>query len=114
MTKRKGRRGKKDDGIMAVFGIGSLVTLILIAIVILLGYNTKFLKDIYDRIKQSTSIEGMKNIAKSVDCNNNYKDQNSCNNNPACVWCTSKYVPDECLTVEQAKQVPPGVFRCDN
>lgn len=29
-----------------------------------------------------------------------------------CVWCECSAVPSECLTQEQSKQVPPGVFTC--
>jgi hypothetical protein len=29
-----------------------------------------------------------------------------------CVWCECQAIPSECLTLEQSKLVPPGVFDC--
>lgn len=31
-----------------------------------------------------------------------------------CVWCKCAAIPSECLSVEQSKNVPPGVFQCDS
>lgn len=44
-------------------------------------------------------------------------DQNTCfktkdSTGQPCVWCECSAVPSECLTLEQSKQVPPGVFNC--
>lgn len=46
-----------------------------------------------------------------------FKNESSCNGsfddkNVACVWCKCAAVPSECLSVEQAKIVPSGVFDC--
>eukprot|EP00697_Spironema_sp_BW2_P009861 gnl/Spiro4/24885_TR12369_c0_g1_i1.p1 gnl/Spiro4/24885_TR12369_c0_g1~~gnl/Spiro4/24885_TR12369_c0_g1_i1.p1 ORF type:complete len:102 (+),score=29.29 gnl/Spiro4/24885_TR12369_c0_g1_i1:37-306(+) len=30
-----------------------------------------------------------------------------------CVWCICAAVPSTCVTVEQAKKLPPSVFKCD-
>lgn len=30
----------------------------------------------------------------------------------ACVWCECSAIPSECLTLDQSKRVPPGVFDC--
>jgi len=44
-------------------------------------------------------------------------DQSSCFNTKdadgdLCVWCECKAVPSECVTQEQSKSLPPGVFTC--
>jgi hypothetical protein len=31
-----------------------------------------------------------------------------------CVWCSCAAIPSECLTKEQSKRVPPGVFDCQS
>jgi len=51
---------------------------------------------------------------------NDQSDESSCLNtlDPAsgqsCLWCKCQAIPSECLTPEQAKQVPPGVFDCSS
>lgn len=47
----------------------------------------------------------------------NFKDENSCNGsvdnkNIECVWCKCAAVPSECLSVDQSKLLPSGVFDC--
>lgn len=54
---------------------------------------------------------------ESGTCQSN-KDEGSCkasvdDNGSACVWCKCAAIPSECLTQDQASQVPPGVFDCD-
>eukprot|EP00541_Cyclophora_tenuis_P000507 CAMPEP_0116568926 /NCGR_PEP_ID=MMETSP0397-20121206/15973_1 /TAXON_ID=216820 /ORGANISM="Cyclophora tenuis, Strain ECT3854" /LENGTH=532 /DNA_ID=CAMNT_0004096361 /DNA_START=33 /DNA_END=1631 /DNA_ORIENTATION=- len=44
-------------------------------------------------------------------------DESSCNaavddDGKSCVWCRCAAIPSECLTQDQAAQVPPGVFDC--
>jgi Serine carboxypeptidase len=47
----------------------------------------------------------------------NAKDESSCfatndDSGMSCVWCSCSAVPSECLTQDQSKLVPPGVFNC--
>ena len=47
----------------------------------------------------------------------NFKDEDSCNGSVdedgvSCVWCKCSAVPSECLSTDQAKMVPAGVFDC--
>mmetsp|Transcript_997 Transcript_997/g.1801 ORF Transcript_997/g.1801 Transcript_997/m.1801 type:complete len:547 (-) Transcript_997:210-1850(-) len=52
--------------------------------------------------------------AEDVDCIEKYKDESACNADSSCVWCKAKAIPSECLTLDQSKMVPPGVFICDS
>jgi len=36
----------------------------------------------------------------------------TCNANPECTWCVSYAIPSGCYSLDQAKQLPPGVFQC--
>ena len=50
---------------------------------------------------------------------NAQKSKNSCfdtsdDDGTSCVWCSCKAVPSECLTLDQSKRVPPGVFQCSS
>lgn len=49
----------------------------------------------------------------AVDCRGTYKDQTSCDANAACSWCVSAAVKPACNTLEDAKSLPPSVFKCD-
>ena len=40
-------------------------------------------------------------------------DKSTCDSS-GCSWCTAGAVPDSCKTTDEARQLPPAVFDCDN
>jgi len=38
----------------------------------------------------------------------------SCLSNSTCTWCKCAAVPSTCVTVQDARKLPPGVFTCGN
>jgi len=40
-------------------------------------------------------------------------DKSTCDSS-GCSWCTAGAVPDSCKTMDEARQLPPAVFDCDN
>ncbi|GBG32282.1 Carboxypeptidase Y [Hondaea fermentalgiana] len=63
---------------------------------------------------EAAAPKSIAEIFKDEDCIGKHKDENSCNKDDACVWCKAQAIPSECLTLDQAKMVPPGVFQCDS
>jgi len=61
----------------------------------------------------SSSLRG--NTDEASPCNT-AKQERTCHDTTdqgeACLWCKCQAVPSECLSPEQAKLVPPGVFQC--
>jgi hypothetical protein len=49
----------------------------------------------------------------AVDCRSTYSDQSSCDADALCSWCTSGAVKPACNSLEDAKTLPPAVFKCD-
>ena len=47
------------------------------------------------------------------DCRSSYKDQKSCDAAADCSWCISAAVKPACNSLEDAKKLPPAVFKCD-
>jgi len=52
-------------------------------------------------------------LGANVDCRSTYSDQNSCDADAGCSWCTSGAVKPACNSLEDAKSLPPAVFKCD-
>jgi len=52
-------------------------------------------------------------LSANVDCRSTYSDQNSCDADAGCSWCTSGAVKPACNSLEDAKSLPPAVFKCD-
>ena len=50
------------------------------------------------------------NKVAEVDCLS-VKDEDTCHAD-GCSWCTAGAVPSECVSQEQAKKLPAGVFNC--
>jgi hypothetical protein len=43
----------------------------------------------------------------------NYSSQSTCDADDGCSWCISAAVKPACNTIEDAKTLPPAVFKCD-
>ena len=52
-------------------------------------------------------------LPEATDCETAYADQSSCDGDATCSWCESAAVPSGCKTLEDAKSLPPAVFKCD-
>ena len=65
----------------------------------------------------TTLLRGVSNEDNASPCNGAKMEQ-SCyattdsNAGGACLWCECQAIPSECLSPEQAKLVPSGVFKC--
>jgi len=67
--------------------------------------------------KLRTSSSASRTLQSGSSCNQ-VSDANSCHkaldeDGKSCVWCKCQAIPSECLSSEQASQVPPGVFDCE-
>ena len=52
-------------------------------------------------------------LAAKAGCDS-IKGKDACDKNDKCSWCLSGAVPPACKTLDEAKQLPPAVFQCDN
>lgn len=51
-------------------------------------------------------------VADDEEVCNGKTDALTCNTHAACTWCKCQAVPSECMTLDQAKSLPRGVFQC--
>ena len=58
-----------------------------------------------ERLASSAAVIG-------TDCDS-IGDKSTCDSS-GCSWCTAGAVPDSCKTMDEARQLPPAVFDCDN
>ena len=83
-------------------------------------YNIRGSKDVTDILNGNdvTLLDHAIEKIEESSCST-YLDEKSCNgsfdsNGVSCVWCKCAAIPSECLSVDQSKSLPPGVFECDS
>ena len=56
-----------------------------------------------------------KSISQNDDqyCSQHYEEEQNCNNDDICAWCTYKTNISQCTSLESAKKLPKEMFICD-
>lgn len=76
-------------------------------------------KEIFNEMESKMNKTSFKRILSeklgktSDECKAQYGDQNSCDVDSECTWCTSKAVKSSCFNTEDAAKLPGAVFICD-